>query len=79
MKHTYFLADTTHEEYATLVANQKEQFDCCSWATNHVMITNLAWTQSINKIFWELPVNWAILNSDFDPSTRDMLEWEIPL
>ena len=79
MKHTYFLADTTHSWYNWLVVSQENNFKKLRWYTNHKMIVNLAWTNAFCKIFWELPKipeSWAVLDSDFNPNTRTMSEWD---
>ena len=77
---TYFLADTTHEDYDALVEQQRDAFASLPWWEAHVynMVVNIAWTQAFNDIITELPDSWVILNNNFDPSSRDMTEWEEP-
>jgi len=76
---TYALLDTTHGSYNSVIATQKTAFDKQKGATNFVPVVNLAGTQALIKVYdnTNLPKP-VVIQNPFDPSTRNMLEWERP-
>lgn len=75
----YALLDTTNGSYNAVIAAQKAAFDKKPGATNFVPILNLDGTQALIQVHDDtnLPPP-CVLDSNFDPSTRDMSLWEIP-